>query len=33
MRTAEVYGLTWYCVDFNTKTITVQKIIIYKERE
>lgn len=33
MRAAEVCGLTWDCVDLSKKTITVQKIIIKKERE
>lgn len=33
MRAAEVCGLTWNCVNFNNKTITVEKIIIKKERE
>ncbi|MBV7271616.1 site-specific integrase [Clostridiaceae bacterium UIB06] len=33
MRAAEVCGLTWDCVDLNNKTITVEKIIIKKERE
>lgn len=33
MRAAEVCGLTWDCVDFNKKTIKVEKIIIKKERE
>lgn len=33
MRAAEVCGLTWDCIDFNNKTITVEKIIIKKEKE
>lgn len=33
MRAAEVCGLTWDCVDLNNKTITIEKIIIKKERE
>lgn len=33
MRAAEVCGLTWDCVDFTKKTITVEKIIIYKNKE
>lgn len=33
MRAAEVCGLTWDCVDFNKKTIKVEKIIIKRERE
>lgn len=33
MRAAEVCGLTWDCVDFNKKTIKVEKILIKKERE
>lgn len=33
MRASEVCGLTWDCVDFNKKTIKVEKIIIKRERE
>lgn len=33
MRASEVCGLTWDCVDFNKKTITVEKIILYKDKE
>jgi len=33
MRAAEVCGLTWDCVSFEKMTITVEKIIIKKERE
>lgn len=33
MRAAEVCGLTWDCVDLDNKTITVEKIIIKKEKE
>lgn len=30
MRAAEVCGLTWDCIDLNNKTITVEKILVYK---
>ncbi|QGU95465.1 tyrosine-type recombinase/integrase [Clostridium bovifaecis] len=33
MRAAEVCGLTWDCVDLEKRTITVEKIIIYKDKE
>jgi len=33
MRAAEVCGLTWDCVNLNKKTISVEKIIIYKEKK
>ncbi|MCM1991294.1 tyrosine-type recombinase/integrase [Oceanirhabdus seepicola] len=33
MRAAEVCGLTWDCVDFNKRTITVNKILIYKDKK
>ncbi|MEL7596843.1 MAG: site-specific integrase, partial [Clostridiaceae bacterium] len=33
MRAAEVCGLTWDCIDFNNRTIKVEKIILRKERE
>ncbi|WP_129596566.1 tyrosine-type recombinase/integrase [Anaerophilus nitritogenes] len=33
MRAAEVCGLTWDCVDLENNIITVEKIIIKKERE
>lgn len=33
MRAAEVCGLTWDCVNLTEKTITIEKIIIKKERE
>lgn len=33
MRAAEVCGLTWDCIDLANKTITVEKIIIYKEKK
>lgn len=33
MRAAEVCGLAWDCVSFEKKSITVEKIIIKKERE
>ncbi|WP_199872988.1 hypothetical protein [Inediibacterium massiliense] len=33
MRASEVCGLTWDCVDLEKNTITVEKIIIKKERE
>lgn len=33
MRAAEVCGLTWDCVDLNSKTITIKKIIIKQGKE
>jgi integrase len=30
MRAAEVCGLTWDCVDFDNRTIKVEKILVYK---
>ena len=33
MRAAEVCGLTWDCVDLDMRTITVEKILIYKDKE
>ncbi|MBN3407966.1 site-specific integrase [Clostridium botulinum] len=33
MRAAEVCGLTWDCIDFKNNTITIKKIIIYKNKE
>lgn len=33
MRVSEVYGLTWDCVDFERKTITINKNIIKKNKE
>lgn len=32
MRTSEVFGLTWDCVDFENKTITINKNIIRKNK-
>ena len=32
MRTSEVFGLTWDCVDFDNKTITINKNIIRKNK-
>lgn len=32
MRVSEVYGLTWDCVDFENKTITINKNIIKKNK-
>lgn len=33
MRAAEVCGLTWDCIDLKNNTITIKKIIIYKNKE
>ncbi|AUN00140.1 site-specific integrase [Clostridium botulinum] len=33
MRAAEVCGLTWDCIDFKNNSITIEKIIIYKNKE
>lgn len=33
LRVSEVYGLTWDCVDFNNKTITVNKIVKKIEKD
>jgi integrase len=33
MRAAEVCGLTWDCVDLNSGTIKVEKILIYKDKK
>jgi ATP-dependent helicase/nuclease subunit A len=33
MRAAEVCGLTWDCVDLNSKTITVEKILLKQGKE
>ncbi|EKN42480.1 site-specific integrase [Clostridium botulinum] len=33
MRAAEVCGLTWDCIDLKNSTITIKKIIIYKNKE
>lgn len=30
MRAAEVCGLTWDCVDFDNRTIKVERILVYK---
>ena len=32
MRVSEVYGLTWDCIDFNKKTLTINKNIIKKNQ-
>ena len=32
MRVSEVYGLTWDCIDFDKKTITINKNIIKKNQ-
>ena len=32
MRTSEVFGLTWDCIDFENKTITINKNIIRKNK-
>jgi len=33
MRAAEVCGLTWDCIDLDNKTITVEKILVYKGKK
>ncbi|MFX0547853.1 site-specific integrase [Hathewaya histolytica] len=33
MRAVEVCGLTWDCIDLKNSTITIEKIIIYKNKE
>ena len=33
MRAAEVCGLTWDCIDLKNNSITIEKIIIYKNKE
>ena len=32
MRVSEVYGLTWDCIDFENKTLTINKNIIKKNQ-
>ncbi|AVQ37502.1 site-specific integrase [Clostridium botulinum] len=33
LRAAEVCGLTWNCINFDDRTLTVEKILLKKERE